>query len=83
MYTQLLLHHNGLVVEIQEFIIENTMRNKYIGKQVINKIKQWGKENNIKQIEVCTNKNRERTQLFYKRENFDETHYKYVYQMEK
>ncbi len=78
LYTQTLLHHNGRVCEIQEFIIEEKFRGKGIGGNVITLITEIVQKNNAVQLEVCTNKNRQSSQRFYKTNDFIETHYKYV-----
>lgn len=77
LYVNLLLHHNAQIMEIQEFILLESMRGQGLGKQAIEEVINLAKQKNIHQIEVCTNKNRVKAQQFYKNLNFQESHYKY------
>ena len=77
-HSQILLHHNSKIGEIQEFIIDEKYRQKGIGRNVIKIIKEFCTTNNIQQLEVCTNKIRLDTQRFYTDNEFIESHYKYT-----
>lgn len=55
-HTQNLLHHCGLVGEIQEFFIHEKYRGQGVGRLLINEIKDFAEANNLKSIEVTTNK---------------------------
>ncbi|WP_374174242.1 GNAT family N-acetyltransferase [Flavobacterium tructae] len=77
-HTQNLLHHCGLVGEIQEFFIHQNYRGKGIGRQLINEILQYADQNNLKSIEVTTNKRRVENVLIYENLGFGLTHNKFT-----
>ncbi|WP_428231049.1 GNAT family N-acetyltransferase [Flavobacterium sp.] len=77
-HTQNLLHHCGLVGEIQEFFIDQNHRGKGIGRQLINEIMQYADQNNLKSIEVTTNKRRVENVLIYENLGFGLTHNKFT-----
>ncbi|WP_289663567.1 GNAT family N-acetyltransferase [Flavobacterium panacagri] len=55
-HTQNLLHHCGLVGEIQEFFIHQKYRGQGVGRLLLNEILNFAEQNNLKSIEVTTNK---------------------------
>ena len=77
-HTQNLLHHCGLVGEIQEFFIHQHYRGKGIGKQLIEKIIQFADEHNLKSIEVTTNRRRVENVMIYENLGFGLTHNKFT-----
>jgi PhnO protein len=77
-HTQNLLHHCGLVGEIQEFFIHKNYRGKGIGRHLINEIMHYADENNLKSIEVTTNKRRVENVLIYENLGFGLTHNKFT-----
>lgn len=77
-HTQNLLHHCGLVGEIQEFFIHQNYRAKGIGRQLINQILQYADQNNLKSIEVTTNKRRVENVLIYENLGFNLSHNKFT-----
>lgn len=77
-HTQNLLHHAGLVGEIQEFFIHQNHRGKGVGRQLINEILQYADQNNLKSIEVTTNKRRVENVLIYENLGFGLTHNKFT-----
>ncbi|OXB23201.1 GNAT family N-acetyltransferase [Flavobacterium tructae] len=77
-HTQNLLHHCGLVGEIQEFFIHQNYRGKGIGRQLINEILQYADRNNLKSIEVTTNKRRVENVFIYENLGFGLTHNKFT-----
>ncbi|KIC02505.1 GCN5 family acetyltransferase [Flavobacterium sp. JRM] len=77
-HTQNLLHHCGLVGEIQEFFINKDYRGKGIGRQLIQKILDYADQNNLKSIEVTTNRRREENVLIYENLGFGLTHNKFT-----
>lgn len=77
-HTQNLLHHCGLVGEIQEFFIDKKHRGKGIGRQLIEKIMQFSEENNLKSIEVTTNRIRAENVLIYENLGFKLSHNKFT-----
>lgn len=80
-HTQNLLHHCGRVGEIQEFFINKNYRGKGIGRQLIEKIKQYAEEHKFKSIEVTTNKRRVENVMIYENLGFTLSHNKFtIYQ---
>lgn len=77
-HTQNLLHHCGLVGEIQEFFIHKDHRGKGVGRLLIEKIMQFSDLNNLKSIEVTTNKKRVENVLIYENLGFGLTHNKFT-----
>lgn len=77
-HTQKLLHHCGLVGEIQEFFIHQNYRGQGIGRQLIEKIMQFSDQNNLKSIEVTTNKRRVENVLIYENLGFTLSHNKFT-----
>lgn len=65
------LHHTEHIAEILEFAVENTYRNKGIGKEMFSQSCQIAKINGSSQIEVACNQLRENTHHFYKREGMN------------
>ncbi|RZJ51030.1 MAG: GNAT family N-acetyltransferase, partial [Chryseobacterium sp.] len=47
-HTQKLLHHCGIVGEIQEFFIDKTHRGKGVGRKLIDEIIKYSEQNNLK-----------------------------------
>ncbi|KIA98190.1 GCN5 family acetyltransferase [Flavobacterium sp. KMS] len=77
-HTQNLLHHCGLVGEIQEFFIHKDYRGKGIGRQLIQQIMDYADQNNLKSIEVTTNRRRVENVLIYENLGFGLTHNKFT-----
>jgi (aminoalkyl)phosphonate N-acetyltransferase len=77
-HIQNLLHHCGLVGEIQEFFIHQNYRGQGIGRQLINEIMHYADQNNLKSIEVTTNKRRTENVLIYENLGFELTHNKFT-----
>ena len=77
-HTQNLLHHCGLVGEIQEFFIDKNHRGKGIGRQLIEKIIQFSDQNNLKSIEATTNRRRVENVLIYENLGFTLSHNKFT-----
>lgn len=77
-HTQNLLHHCGLVGEIQEFFIHEKYRGQGVGRLLINEIKDFAEENNLKSIEVTTNKKRVENVAKYESLGFTLSHNKFT-----
>jgi PhnO protein len=77
-HTQNLLHHCGLVGEIQEFFIDKDYRGKGFGRQLIQKIMDYADQNNLKSIEVTTNRRRVENVLIYENLGFTLSHNKFT-----
>ena len=81
-HVQNLIHHGGLVGEIQEMFVLEQYRCKQIGKQLLDELKKITKEKNVLQLEVTSSFKREKAHAFYEREGFPNTHKKFVYKIQ-
>ena len=81
-HVQNLIHHGGLVGEIQEMFVDEKYRNQQIGKQLLDALKTIAKQNNLLQIEVTSGFKREKAHAFYEREGFPNTHKKFVWKVD-
>ena len=77
-HIQNLLHHSGLVGEIQEFFIVEQFRGKGIGKQLVDEIFKISEQLNLKSIEVTTNKKKTDNILVYQSLGFNLSHNKFT-----
>nr|WP_294788275.1 GNAT family N-acetyltransferase [uncultured Flavobacterium sp.] len=77
-HTQNLLHHCGLVGEIQEFFIDKNHRGKGVGRKLVEEILKYAEENNVKSIEVTTNKKRVENVMIYENLGFILSHNKFT-----
>lgn len=77
-HTQNLLHHCGLVGEIQEFFIHQKYRGQGVGKLLINEILSFAEKNALKSIEVTTNKKRVENVAIYENLGFTLSHNKFT-----
>jgi GNAT superfamily N-acetyltransferase len=59
--------------EINGLVIDQYYRGKGIGKMLIGKAKQWGKEKGLNKLKLRCNMKRTETHLFYQHMNFIET----------
>lgn len=78
-HVQNLIHHGGLVGEIQEMYVDEKYRSQQIGKQLLDVLKTVAKQNNLLQLEVTSGFKREKAHAFYEREGFPHTHKKFVH----
>jgi N-acetylglutamate synthase-like GNAT family acetyltransferase len=68
------LHHAGLVGEIQELIVHETVRDKGIGAQLVSRLEQEAQKRGCVSIEVTTKNFRAEAQRFYEHMGFKRTH---------
>ena len=68
------LHHAGLVGEIQELIVHETVRDKGIGAQLVSRLEQEAQKRGCVSIEVTTKNFRVDAQRFYEQVGFKRTH---------
>ncbi len=81
--SRLLLHHGGKKIgEILEMYVRPEMRNHGIGKLLLDKIKLLSKTLKVHQLELTSNLARVESHKFYIRENFVESHKKFVFVVE-
>ncbi len=76
-HVQKLLHHTANIAEIQEFIVDETIRYQGVGKRLFQKAKEVGTENCCKQLEVCCNQKRISSHKFYQSQKMTNNHYKF------
>jgi (aminoalkyl)phosphonate N-acetyltransferase len=81
-HSQNLLHHGGLVGEVQELYVSHEYRGKSVGKLLLDKIKELALRDGFVQLEVATNVHRSLAQNFYAKEGFVQTHHKFVFKMD-
>jgi len=74
---QILLHHLGLVYEIQEMFVEETYRNQGIGKALIQHLES-SLPDNCKSFEVTAQNKRISTHEFYQVHGFKSSHLKFT-----
>ncbi|MBK9734736.1 MAG: GNAT family N-acetyltransferase [Saprospiraceae bacterium] len=77
-HSQNLLHHCGLVGEIQEFYVDTKHRNQGVGSALVQKVKDYAEQHNLKSIEVTTNKSRVENTIIYKNLGFNLSHDKFT-----
>lgn len=75
---QLILHHEGMVYEIQELIVTSLYQGRGIGQLLINQIREELEPRVIKSIEVTSNKRRTKAHEFYKAVGFKNSHEKFT-----
>ena len=78
-YCQQLLHHGGLVGEIQEMYVIPEFRSQKIGNKLLEKLIEIARKLNVLQIEVTSNAKREAAHNFYLKSGFDFTHKKFTF----
>lgn len=78
-HAQNLLHHGGLVGEIQEMFVTENGRGHGIGKLLLDRCKEIAKANGVLQLEVTSGLAREEAHRFYEREGFLFTHKKFSF----
>jgi PhnO protein len=80
-HIQNLLHHGGLVGEIQEMYVNENGRGHGIGKLLIDKTKEIARARGVLQLEVTSGFKREDAHRFYEREGFVNTHKKFTHKL--
>ena len=77
-HTQNLMHHVGLVGEIQEFYINPEYRGKGVGRQLVAKVIGYAEQHQLKSIEVQTNRRRVENVAIYENLGFTLSHNKFT-----
>ncbi|HVK47870.1 MAG TPA: GNAT family N-acetyltransferase [Pseudobacter sp.] len=75
---QLLLHHLGMVYEIQEMFVDPLHRGHGIGHQLIGALETRLRDRECRSLEVTTNAKRAATQEFYAACGFTKSHVKFT-----
>lgn len=76
-HVQKLLHHTADIAEIQELIVDDSVRQQGIGKSLFQKAKEISIENGCLQLEVCCNQKRLSSHKFYLAQGMVNSHYKF------
>lgn len=75
---QLLLHHLGMVYEIQEMFVDPVHRGQGIGSRLLEALETRLRERECRSLEVTTNAKRTATQEFYSSCGFNKSHVKFT-----
>lgn len=75
---QSLLHHEGLVFEIQELIVNASHQGRGVGRQLIATLKPEIAQLGAKSLEVTSNKKRKEAHAFYQSVGFANSHEKFT-----
>ena len=75
---QSLLHHEGLVFEIQEMIVTAAHQGKGLGRKMVDEICEEVKSLGAKSLEVTSNKRRKEAHVFYQSVGFKNSHEKFT-----
>ncbi len=81
-HIQPLLHHGGLIAEIQEMFVREEHRSSGVGKIMLDELKVTIKKMGVVQLEVVSNVKRDRTHKFYQNLGFDYTSKKFVVKLD-
>ena len=76
MHAQRLLHHAGLVGEIQELVVQEGLRGRGIGRILFRAARDAACALGLMQLEVCCRREREHSHAFYQRMGMASSHYK-------
>jgi len=77
-HAQNLLHHSGLIGEIQEMFVAEKYRSGGVGKLLMENLIAESKQKGFLQLEVTSSKRREKAHQFYMREGFLASHFKFT-----
>jgi PhnO protein len=75
---QSLLHHEGLVFEVQEMVVTSAHQGKGIGRKMVDEICEEVKYLGAKSLEVTSNKRRKEAHAFYQSVGFKNSHEKFT-----
>lgn len=78
MHVQRILHHVRLTCELQELNVLPEYRSQGVGSMLMEQAEKLAKELDLEEVELTTRNYRVRTQEFYKRLGYEQTHLKYV-----
>ena len=73
-----LLHHEGLVFEIQELIVTQSAQGMGIGRRLVELVQQEVQIRGAKSLEVTSNKRRKEAHAFYQSMGFRNSHEKFT-----
>lgn len=78
LHTQYLLHHCGIVGELQEFYIAPAYRGLGTGRRLMEEVLNYARLHNLVSLEVTTNKRRTENIAIYEHLGFSLTHHKFT-----
>ena len=77
-HSQVLLHHGGKACEVQEFFVDESYRNRGVGRQLMLAVEAYAWAEQARVFEVTVNLKRKRAVEFYLSSGFALTHIKLV-----
>ena len=78
MRIEMQLHHAAKVAEIQELVVDPSLRGRGVGKELFAVACDAAREAGCVRIELVTNQRRHGAHRFYEREGMQQTHYGYT-----
>jgi len=82
LHIQTLLHHCSPVAEIQELVVKAGYKGQGIGKKMVLLIKKTAIEKGCSLLEVCCNRKRTSSHIFYEHCEMENTHYKFTCELD-
>ncbi len=76
LHVQRLLHHTGLVGEIQELVVKEGLRGRGLGQVLFQAAREAAQVLGCIQLEVCCRQTREQSHAFYQRMGMTSSHFK-------
>jgi PhnO protein len=83
LHIELLLRHAGLAGEIQELVVNETVRSKGIGAELVSRLEDEAEKRGCISIEVTTRKRWIDAQRFYKGMGFRQTHVNFTKELKR
>lgn len=77
-HCQYLLHHGGLIAEIEEMYVLPSFRSQQIGNKLLEQLLVAVRQKNVLQVEVTSSLKREAAHRFYLNNGFCSTHKKFT-----
>ena len=78
MRIELQLHHAAKVAEVQELVVDPSLRGRGVGKELFAAARDAARQAGCVRIELVTNQRRHGAHRFYEREGMHQTHYGYT-----
>ena len=78
MRLEMQLHHAAKIAEVQELVVDPSLRGRGVGKELLAAAREAAREAGCVRIELVTNQRRHGAHRFYEREGMHQTHYGYT-----
>ena len=78
MRIELQLHHAAKIAEVQELVVDPSLRGRGVGKELFDAAREAAHEAGCVRIELVTNQRRHGAHRFYGREGMHQTHFGYT-----